>query len=63
MHQQTAIQRDYTARDISKLLGVTVHKVYDLINSGALGHYKVSPRGTRITQNQLDLFRNNGGVT
>ena len=58
----TAAQHDYTVPGIAEILLIGKSVVYDLIKSGQLESYKVSQRGTRVTQKQLDRFRDNGGV-
>lgn len=65
MHTDTTThipQIDHTVRDISRIIQVSVHRVYELLNEGKLESYKISQRGTRISQAQLDRFRNSGGV-
>jgi len=58
----TSTPHDYTVSNIAALFRTNVHSVYGLIKTGQLGHYKVGARGTRITQAQLDRFRNSGGA-
>jgi len=58
----TSTPQDYTVAAIAALFRTNVHSVYELINSGQLASYKVGVRGTRITQTQLDRFRDNGGA-
>ena len=61
MHTNITSQ-DYTVRAAATQLSVSVHAVYALINTGSLESYKLSARSTRITQAQLDRFRNTGGA-
>jgi len=53
---------DLTVRQAAQTLQISMHSVYELLNTGKLESYKVSQRGTRISQDQLDRFRLNGGI-
>jgi len=53
---------DFTVQQIAKIIKSTPHKVYELINAGELESYKISQRGRRVSAQQLDRFRNSGGV-
>lgn len=50
-------QSDYTVKEIARILKIAVASVRKLMRSGDLKHYKISERGTRVTQKQLDEFR------
>jgi len=52
---------DFTVRQTAKILQISIHKVYELINDGKLKSYKVSERGTRISEAQLEQFKSSGG--
>lgn len=56
------IARDYTVRQVSQLFQISMKSVYDLLSDGKLDSFKVSERGTRISQKHLDRFKANGGV-
>ena len=53
---------DLTVKQTALILQVTVHTIYNLLSDGRLESYRISERGTRISQAQLDRFRNNGGA-
>jgi len=53
---------DFTVRQTAKILQVSIHKVYELIHDGKLKSYKVSERGIRVSEAQLEQFKNSGGV-
>lgn len=56
------LPKDLTVRQTAELLQISIHSVYELLKNGNLDSYKVSQRGTRISQAQLDRFRNTGGA-
>lgn len=53
---------DFTVKQAAKQLSATPQIVRKAISDGLLKSYKISQRNTRITQNAIDQFRDNGGV-
>lgn len=51
---------DHTINQAAHQLSATSYIVREAIKKGLLKSYKISPRNTRITQEALDEFRNNG---
>jgi len=47
-----------TVQETARLLNVSVHTVYRLIESGELSAVKVSPRKTMIKAEEIDRFVN-----
>ncbi len=47
-----------TVQEISRVLGVSIHTIYRLINSGELSAVKVSPRKTVIKAEELERYIN-----
>lgn len=47
-----------TVREAEKILGVSVHTVYRLIESGELNAVKVSPRKTVIKAEEIERYIN-----
>jgi len=62
MLHQLPTPSDYTVAAIAELFKTNVRAVYKLIEEGQLDSYRVSARGRRVTQAQLDRFRNSGGA-
>jgi len=61
-NDQITTPTDLTVRQTAQTLQISMHSVYELINTGKLESYKVSKRGTRISREQLNRFRLNGGI-
>jgi len=61
-NNQTNTSIDFTVKQTAQILQVSAHSVYELLNTGKLESYKVSQRGTRISQDQLERFRLSGGI-
>jgi len=53
---------DFTVKEAARLLNATVFAIRKAILEGRLKSYKISARNTRITQDAIDNFRNNGGL-
>lgn len=53
---------DYTVKQAAEQLSATPQIVRQAISQGRLKFYKISQRNTRITQEAINEFRNNGGV-
>lgn len=47
-----------TVQEVAKILGVSVHTVYRLINSGDLSAVKISQRRTVIKAEELEKYIN-----
>jgi len=64
MFKDTYIQlpTDFTVRQTARILQISSHKVYALIHEGRLKSYKISDRGIRITEAQLEQFKGSGSV-
>ena len=56
--QYTETKYMLTVQEASRVLGVSVHTVYRLINSGELSTVKVSPRKTVIKAEVLEKYIN-----
>lgn len=56
--QYTETKYMLTVQETAKVLGVSVHTVYRLINSGELTVLKVSPRKTVIKAEELERYIN-----
>lgn len=56
--QYTEIKYMLTVQETAKLLNVSVHTVYRLIESGELSAVKVSPRKTMIKAEEIERFIN-----
>jgi len=54
--------QDYTVKQTANQLQATTQIVRKAIKEGLLKSYKISQRNTRITQEAIDEFRNNGGM-
>ena len=48
---------DYTVKQVASMLQVSVARIRLLISDRKLQYYKVGERGTRISKQQLDKFR------
>ena len=53
---------DLTVPQVAQVLQISIHSVYKLIKAGKLESYKVSARGTRVSQDQLKRFRSRGAI-
>jgi len=62
INNRTTTPIDFTVKQTAQILQISAHSVYELLNSGKLESYKVSKRGTRVSQDQLNRFRLNGGI-
>lgn len=62
--QYTETKYMLTVQETARLLGVSVHTVYRLIESGELSALKVSPRKTMIKAEEIEKYINRkwGGV-
>ena len=60
--EQDIPSSDFTVNQAAKQLHATSQIVRKAIKEGLLKSYKISPRNTRITQEAINEFRNNGGV-
>ena len=56
--QYTEIKYMLTVQEAAKVLGVSVHTVYRLINLGELDAIKVSPRKTVIKAEKIERYIN-----
>lgn len=56
--QYTETKYMLTVQEVSRALGVSVHTVYRLINSGELIALKISPRKTVIKAEELERYIN-----
>ena len=56
--QYTEIKYMLTVKETANILGVSVHTVYRLIDSGELSAIKVSPRKTVIKADELERYIN-----
>lgn len=54
--QYTEIKYMLTVRETANILGVSVHTVYRLIESGVLSAMKVSPRKTVIKAEEIKRY-------
>jgi len=54
---------DFTVKQTAEILQATTAIVRKAISEGLIKSYKVSERNTRITQEAIDSFRNNGGFS
>lgn len=54
--QYTEIKYMLTVRETANILGVSVHTVYRLIESGELSAMKVSPRKTVIKAEEIERY-------
>lgn len=53
---------DFTVKQAAKQLSATPQIVRKAIADGLLKAYKISQRNTRITQDAINQFRDNGGM-
>ncbi len=53
---------DFTVKQAAEQLSATPLIIRKAISDGRLKAYKISQRNTRITQDAINEFRNNGGV-
>lgn len=56
--QYTETKYMLTVQETARLLGVSVHTVYRLIESGELSALKVSPRKTMIKAEEIEKYIN-----
>ena len=56
--QYTEIKYMLTVRETANILGISVHTVYRLIESGELPAVKVSPRKTVIKAEEIERYIN-----
>ncbi len=56
--QYTEIKYMLTVQETSKVLGVSVHTVYRLIDSGDLSAVKISQRKTMIKAEEVEKYIN-----
>ena len=56
--QYTETQYMLTVRETAKILGVSFHTVYKLINSGDLSAVKISKRRTVIKAEEIEKYIN-----
>lgn len=56
--QYTETKYMLTVQEVSRVLGVSVHTVYRLINSGELIALKISPRKTVINAEEFERYIN-----
>lgn len=56
--QYTEIKYMLTVQETARVLGVSVHTVYRLINSGELNTIKVSSRKTVIKAEEIERYIN-----
>ena len=54
--------QDLTVAQAAEQLQANEQIVRVALNKGFLKHYRVSPRNIRVTQANLDLFKENGGM-
>ena len=59
---KTTEPTDLTVRQTAHVLQISMHSVYELLKAGKLESYKVSARGTRVSQEQLNRFRSRGAT-
>lgn len=50
-------------REVSTQLGISIRAVYDLLHSGRLQYYRLGPRLLRVSQADLDAFKEQCRVT
>ena len=62
--QYTETKYMLTVQETSRVLGVSIHTVYRLINSGDLSAVRVSPRKTVIKAEEIERYinRKQGGL-
>ena len=56
--QYTEAKYMLTVQEASRVLGVSIHTVYRLINSGDLSAVKISPRKTVIKAEEIEKYIN-----
>lgn len=56
--QYTETKYMFTVQETAKVLGVSVHTVYRLINSGELSVVKISQRRTVIKAEEIERYIN-----
>lgn len=56
--QYTEIKYMLTIKETANILGISVHTVYRLIESGELSAVKVSPRKTVIKAEEIERYIN-----
>lgn len=56
--QYTDTKYMLTVQEIARILGVSIHTVYRLINSGELIALKISPRKTVIKAEEFERYIN-----
>ncbi|MDE6004390.1 MAG: helix-turn-helix domain-containing protein [Oscillospiraceae bacterium] len=56
--QYTETKYMLTVQEASRVLGVSIHTIYRLINSKELSAVKVSPRKTVIKANEIEQYIN-----
>ena len=50
------LNKQYTVREIAKILGIHEHTLYRWIKQGKIGSIRLGYKTIRITQQQLDDF-------
>lgn len=56
--QYTETKYMLTVQEASRVLGISIHTVYRLINSGELSAIKVGPRKTVIKADEIERYIN-----
>lgn len=56
--QYTETKYMLTVQEIARMLGVSIHTVYRLINSGELIALKISPRKTVVKAEEFERYVN-----